>query len=77
MLGRLEMNVPDCLAAYKNLASDVFNRSPIVKAGSMTTSGWMYDADSLQKALQLIIKENDKDGNMDALMSNEDSKCKV
>ncbi len=58
MLGRLEMNVDDCITAYVDLAENVFcqkkSRLPFSLKGKVKAQ---FDSSKLEKAIQDTIKK--------------------
>ena len=68
MLGRLRMSVEECIKAYNELSSQVFQRkhySPIKVSGKLKAR---FDGDTLKKAIQKIVAENDESRDGDALL---------
>lgn len=57
MLGRLEMNVDNCIAAYIDIAENVFclkkSRLPFGLKGKVTTQ---FDSSKLEKAIRDTIR---------------------
>jgi len=76
MLGRLKMTIPECVAAYTSLASQIFSADPVQKAFNFTNSGAYYTKENFEKGLRQIIKQ--KTGDENAPMLDPDTKnCKV
>jgi hypothetical protein len=59
MLGRLEMDVDTCIAAYSDLAAEVFGEKlrsiPINLKGNIKAK---FDSEKLERAIQKVIKDS-------------------
>lgn len=59
MLGRLEMNVDDCIAAYSDLAAAVFGKKlsslPFSVKGKVKAR---FDSAKLEKAVRKVVKRS-------------------
>jgi len=72
MLGRLKMTIPECIAAYTCLASQIFSANSVQKAWNFSNTGAYYSKDNFEKGLRDLIKQ--KAGNENAPMLDPDTK---
>ena len=80
MLGRLEMDVDECIAAYLNFIGPVFQRNPW--RWPIDWLDWKlqlrprFSSDKLEKAIKDIVYSYTNDEDME-LMAEEDPHCKM
>ncbi|KAF5862575.1 hypothetical protein ETB97_011479 [Aspergillus alliaceus] len=75
MLGRLEMDIEDCIHAYKVLSKNVFSQKRLLPIGSNLRSRARFDIKKVEGALRKILRELSYE--KDALLRDEDMSCKV
>jgi hypothetical protein len=76
MLGRLRMDVGECIERYKLFMSTVFQSSWKGKTGDLLANGAYYDATLLENVVKAIVKE--KLGSEDAkLIDDNKDGCKM
>ena len=74
MLGRLQMTVTECIAAYCSLSARVFRK----KAHRVNSKGGFqgrFDSEELENAIKDVLRERGLPE--DTLLSNEGAGCKV
>lgn len=75
MLGRLKMNVDQCINAYARLSQQAFTRKnyiPVTARGSFRAR---FDSKKLEQALKTVVVEQGLDEN--ALLQDPDTSCRV
>ena len=77
MLGRLKMTIPECIAVYTKLASQIFSANSVQKAWNFANTGAYYTKDNFEKALRTLIKQKTGDENAAMLDSDTSNRCKV
>ena len=75
MLGRLEMTLDECEAAYTKISEKVFDRWATTKGAEFIAHGSLYSSSTFESELKAIIEK--KLHNKDARMYAADQKCKV
>jgi patatin-like phospholipase/acyl hydrolase len=81
MLGRLKMNIEDCITAYLQLSQEVFqprrrSLNFLGKANDVLRVRGRFDSEALRKGIQRVVMEAGEDG--DAKLKVEDEpKCRV
>lgn len=76
MLGRLEMNIDECIDAYVALFDRVFRK----KRHRITINGYVqgrFDTEELERSIREIVKRKDKAGENALLKGSENQQCKV
>lgn len=76
MLGRLEMNIDECIDAYVTLFDRVFRK----KQHRVTINGHVqgrFDTEELERSIRAIVKRKDKTGENALLKGSENQQCKV
>ena len=76
MLGRLEMNIDECIDAYVALFDQVFRK----KRHRVTINGHVqgrFDTEELERSIRDIVKRRDKAGENALLKRSENQQCKV
>ena len=76
MLGRLEMNIDECIDAYVALFDQVFQK----KWHRVTINGHVqgrFDTEELERSIREIVKQKDKAGENALLKGSENQQCKV
>ncbi|KAF2152861.1 FabD/lysophospholipase-like protein [Myriangium duriaei CBS 260.36] len=73
MLGRLKMNVDECIEAYLNVMDKVFKRKHVVVNGSLKIQG-RYDTQALESAIKDLVKR--RLGCSEALLDNREEHAK-
>jgi hypothetical protein len=74
MLGRLKMNIGDCIKAYITLMDEVFVKKHHRINWNGTIQG-RFDSDTLESAIKKVIVEQGLEEN--AILKELDAKCKV
>ncbi len=76
MLGRLEMNIDECIDAYVALFDRLFRK----KRHRVTISGNVqgrFDMEELERSIREIVKRKDQAGENALLKASEKQQCKV
>jgi len=61
MLGRLEMNIDECIKAYTDLSEDVFHKKRRVPMGIKGDLKERYDSKALEFAIKKVLKDRNLD----------------
>lgn len=75
MLGRLKMDVSDCIDAYNSLATQAFTRKAYLPATITANVKERFDSKQLEAALKKAIEDRLHD--QDALLKDPDTSCRV
>lgn len=75
MLGRLEMDIEQCIRAYTRLLRRVFSSKRSFPVGANLRMRPKYDIKRLGSAMRAILRELKYEDNM--LLRDEDSPCRV
>jgi patatin-like phospholipase/acyl hydrolase len=76
MLGRLEMDIDECIDAYVKISNRVFQK----KRHRITVKGQIqgrFDTKELEAAIRDMVKQKDKAGEDALLKGSKDQRCKV
>ncbi|GAB7348910.1 hypothetical protein MBLNU459_g7600t1 [Dothideomycetes sp. NU459] len=75
MLGRLRMNIEDCIKAYKTFMQEVFHQDFFGKKTHFARTGSFYEAEVLERCIKKLI--DDELHTKDAKLLDEDNPCKI
>ncbi|KAB8068953.1 acyl transferase/acyl hydrolase/lysophospholipase [Aspergillus leporis] len=75
MLGRLNMDIDQCIHAYKLLSKNIFTQKRLLPIGSNLRSRAKFDIRKLELALRKILRELGYE--KDVLLRDQDTSCKV
>jgi len=75
MLGRLQMTVDQCIAAYNAFAVKIFNAGIMSQVGAGASTGARYSGAALEQAIKDLVAQYA--GNPDAPMRDPVDGCKV
>lgn len=86
MLGRLEMDVQDCIDKYLEFMKQIFTwqegwvqnkLKATTKAAKTALGEGLYDSSLLEGIIKQLVKERTKNHDAEALLLNPDGACKV
>lgn len=80
MLGRLEMDVGECIEAYKHLSRDIFEKSSWFPVKDNLDINAKFDSDALEKCITNIVKDhipNGRDPKAELFNDGTERHCKV
>lgn len=76
MLGRLQMSVTECIAAYEQMAKRIFDRNELAKKGSLALTGAQFDHAQLEAAIKEIVQKQLGDPEA-SMLDTRSNACKV